>query len=72
MGVSRMCFSTRLCESHCSMDIGKMLKLSLSPYFGPWWEIMLDIRIHAEPMSGPTNCEFLLTVTVGVLKTPAF
>jgi len=54
------------------MDIGKMLKLSLSPYFGPWWEIMLDIRIHAEPMSGPTNCEFLLTVTVGVLKTPAF
>lgn len=47
-----------------------MLKLTQAPYFGPWWEIIFDIRIHAELVTGPTNPDFLLTI--GILKTPAF
>lgn len=35
-----MSFSTKLCEPDCGMDIGKMPKLTQSPYFRPWWEII--------------------------------
>lgn len=72
MGFKKMSFLTRLCEADCSMDIGKMLKLTLSPQFRPQWQIIRGIRICAKTGTGPANSEFLLTITIATLLFPAF